>query len=569
MSDSPPRRRPRGLDLTILAVAMLACLLPFATKAYHIDDTLFVWAGQQIQKHPLDCYGFDVNWYKTWEPMARVTQNPPAACYYLALAGSLLGWSEVALHLAMLLPAWGLIWGAYRLAERFGVRPLPAALLTLLTPATLICATSVMCDTMMLAFWVWTIVLWDCGLRDRRPGLLYCAGGFIALTTLTKYFGISLIPLLGVYSFAVDRAAWRRWTAALVVAVVLLAAYQAAFYALYGHGGLAGAAGYAASFRAGTSGGRLFRVFEGLGFIGGSVGIAAIPIILWLPRGGRIAVALAVIVAAILALNLQSVTTDDLGTVITDSPFVEGGSVGPELGVLAQFLLWIAAGAGVLLLAIDDLRTRRDPIALLLFLWVFGTALFAVYVNWSLNGRSILPLIPAVAMLVLRRLDREPVAGWVLPGILVLAAALALTTAYADAALANANRTAARQIVAEWSPPAGRPLWFQGHWGFQFYAQSAGARSWDYAHPAGKSGDLLVIPFNNCMIDSPDGFGEQIATTSVEACPWGTTNAPYSGAGFYACNYAWRPLPFVFTAMPPERFLVVRLTADQPAAKPK
>ena len=131
MTDSAEIRRPRSRELAMLAAAMLACLLPFVDKAYHIDDTLFVWAGQHIQKHPLDFYGFDVNWYTTWQPMAGVTQNPPATCYYLALAGSFFGWSEVALHVAMLLPAWGLIWGTYRLAERFGVRPFPAAADTL------------------------------------------------------------------------------------------------------------------------------------------------------------------------------------------------------------------------------------------------------------------------------------------------------------------------------------------------------------------------------------------------------------------------------------------------------
>src|SRR5690242_14440962 len=149
---APPGRN-RRLDLTILAVAMLACLLPFVGKAFHIDDTLFVFAAKHIREHPLDFFGFDVNWYTTADPMPAVTQNPPGACYYLAVAGTLFGWGEMPLHLAILLPTWGLVWGTYRLAERFGVRPLPAALLTLLAPATLVGASSVMCDVMMLCFW--------------------------------------------------------------------------------------------------------------------------------------------------------------------------------------------------------------------------------------------------------------------------------------------------------------------------------------------------------------------------------------------------------------------------------
>src|SRR5438270_8002179 len=115
-------RRPRALELGIVAAAMLACLLPFATRAYHIDDTLFVWTAQHIREHPLDFYGFTVDWYRSWEPMSRVTQNPPAGCYYLALAGTLFGWAELGLHVAMVLPTWGMLWGTYRLAERIGAR---------------------------------------------------------------------------------------------------------------------------------------------------------------------------------------------------------------------------------------------------------------------------------------------------------------------------------------------------------------------------------------------------------------------------------------------------------------
>src|SRR5437762_517288 len=101
-----------------------------------------------------------------------------------------------------------------------------AALIPLVQPVFLLCSSSVMCDTLMLCAWVWTILLWDRGLRERRTGLLYAAGVLIAVTALTKYFGISLVPLLGAYSLAVDRRGWRRWLGPLAVAVLLLLAYD-------------------------------------------------------------------------------------------------------------------------------------------------------------------------------------------------------------------------------------------------------------------------------------------------------------------------------------------------------
>src|SRR5438270_5558613 len=46
----------------LLVVVTTAALAPFLNKAFHIDDPLFLWMAQQIAKHPLDPYGFEVNW---------------------------------------------------------------------------------------------------------------------------------------------------------------------------------------------------------------------------------------------------------------------------------------------------------------------------------------------------------------------------------------------------------------------------------------------------------------------------------------------------------------------------
>ncbi len=138
----------------LLAAITLAALIPFSDKAFHIDDTLFLFAAKQIVKHPLDPYGFQLVWNTTLQPMSRVTENPPLACYYAAFVGSLAGWSERALHLAFMVPALALVFGTYRLARRCTQFPLLAALVALFTPGILVSATGIMCDTMMVALWV-------------------------------------------------------------------------------------------------------------------------------------------------------------------------------------------------------------------------------------------------------------------------------------------------------------------------------------------------------------------------------------------------------------------------------
>src|SRR6185437_4287063 len=148
-----------------LALITVAALLPFLAKPFNIDDPLFVWAAKQIYAHPLDPYGFNVEWGFREFPMSRVTENPPLACYYLALAAGLFGWNEIGLHAAFLLPALAAILGTYQVARRFCKSPEWAALITLFTPVFLVSASTVMCDVLMLAFWVWAIVFWLDGME--------------------------------------------------------------------------------------------------------------------------------------------------------------------------------------------------------------------------------------------------------------------------------------------------------------------------------------------------------------------------------------------------------------------
>ena len=99
--------------------------------------------------------------------------------------------------------------------------PFAAALLTLFAPAFFVSATSVMCDVMLLAFYVWSMELWIRGLDQKRWWLLALAMLFVSAAVLTKYFGITLLPLLAVYTLARDRRCWAQllWFCFPIVAV--------------------------------------------------------------------------------------------------------------------------------------------------------------------------------------------------------------------------------------------------------------------------------------------------------------------------------------------------------------
>jgi hypothetical protein len=106
------------LQISLVVLVPLSCLVPFVTTAFHIDDTLFLRAAKHIQNHVGDFYGFTVNWHGREMPMFDINMNPPLVSYYIAAMASLAGSSEMALHLAFLIPALAASLGACYLARK-------------------------------------------------------------------------------------------------------------------------------------------------------------------------------------------------------------------------------------------------------------------------------------------------------------------------------------------------------------------------------------------------------------------------------------------------------------------
>jgi 4-amino-4-deoxy-L-arabinose transferase-like glycosyltransferase len=585
-----PRSGPRIL---FLALACAGCLVPFANKPFHMDDPLFIWSAKQIQEHPWDFYGFNVVWYESEMPMARVTKNPPLASYYIAVAAAVFGWSEVALHLAFLLPAIGVVVGTYILAERFGSRPALAALATLFTPLFLISSTNLMCDTLMLCFWVWAMVLWDHGLAGQRLAPLCLSGILISLSFWTKYFGISLVPLLGAYTLA-QGSRFRRWFLALFIPALVVFIYHWITKSMYGESLLIDAAIYRAQSSSDAATWLATAIIMSLSFLGGCVAsVFFYSPLLWSRRALGAGAALA-------GLSLLLYFTG----VIRDSLEIASEMREP---VVIQTVFFAVAGIGVLALAVADLRTHRDARSLLLFLWVTGTWFFMTFLNWTINGRTILPLAPAAGILLMRRIDRRygpasPRVDLRLYWPLVPAAALSLVTAAADYRFAQTARTASGAIGKHvldqahgdamfWAGMAFQPgfmsqlisieslgqlesghsqapvIWFSGHWGFQFYMEKFGGQAADITTFTAEPGDVLIVPRNNTNpVEIRTEFQRERTPLEVGRPPWLATMSFPAGAGFY-CSLAG-PVPFAFGPIPGEVYDVIEFTRSISPPKP-
>jgi 4-amino-4-deoxy-L-arabinose transferase-like glycosyltransferase len=539
--------------LTLITFAVLA---PFLAKPFNIDDPLFIWVAHQIQAHPLNPYGFNVNWFGTVTPMWLATENPPVACYYMALAAAIFGRSEVALHFAFLLPAIAVVLGTHRLAQKFCGQPMLATLATLFTPVFLLSSTTVMCDVMMLAFWIWAVVFWIEGMVKNDFRKLSAAGLLIALAALTKYYGVCLIPLLAAYSL-VETRHLGRWAACLMIPLAALCAYQWTTHSLYGLAMMSDAVEYAGYARGITGISGMSTALTALTFTGGCVAVAVFFMpLLWRARMLAAFAATAALIAAALffeGAKLEKYISPDA----TSPMFVE-----------IQIIFWAVGGIGVLALAVENLWNERDAQSWLLALWVFGTFLFASVFNWTVNGRSILPMVPGVAILIVRRLERNSAAGWksqrfAVPISLAASAALALLVTRADYFFAVATRQTAVQTFARFGNEQ-KNFWFEGHWGFQYYMESLGFAALDVQRSQIKPGNILALPENNTGIapPNPDATAKQ---EKIEAAgpSYLTTMNVQVAAGFYASLRG--PLPFAFGKVPPESVLLFFLKTNAPA----
>lgn len=559
----------------VVVLACVACLGPFINKAYHIDDPLFLFAAEHIREEPANFYNFSVVWYDHEMPMYEVTKNPPLASYYIALVSSLFGWGEVPMHLAYLVWPIGALWGTYRLAQRHTKRPLLAALVALVTPVFLVSSTNVMCDTMMTCIWIWTMVLWDRALdRDRWP-LFVAAGLLMGICPLAKYFAMSLIPLLFAYGlFRKRRLGW--WMLTFLIPVAILGAYQWYTYTLYGRGLLSDAAAYAGELhnQLHTRFQVLLSFARGLSYTGGCVAaILFFAPVLWSRRTFWVGCFVAML----------------LGIVILDISVIVGPSVWSKISEIHWAfgfpgLLYCGVGLLLLWVAAADLWVGRDAFGLLLCLWLFGTFIFAAFVNWSINGRSILPMVPAIGIIIARQADRHrgqpngAPGDWLLMVPLIPVAVLGLMVTWADYALADSGRSAAREISGELADRSGK-LWYEGHWGFQYYMRQAGAEAVDLKYKMMEAGghtidldesgispgDWLAVPSNNTYITRLQGSRtELVRSFGKVSCSWLTTMMPYLRAGFYAHTYGDAHLPYSFGWVPPEVYTVYHVPLPEP-----
>jgi hypothetical protein len=226
----------------------------------------------------------------------------------------------------------------------------------------------------------------------------------------------------------------------------------------------------------------------------------------------------------------------------------------------AQLLLFFLSGLGVVALGAAQLNRDRSADGVLLALWALGTLLFATAINWTVNGRSVLPAVPVIGILLARRLETHGVATR--PALRLLApllagALVAFGVAWGDGRYAGTARVAAREIAERYADET--PIRFQGHWGFQWYMEREGGRAVDLAGDTLPAGSLMVLPENNTStLRLPEPAATRVDTLVFPVRGFIATMSPERAASYYAARVRG-PLPFALGPVPAERYTVYRI----------
>lgn len=525
-------------QFAVCLLLSLLLLLPFLSKAVHIDDPVVLAASERILADPLDPFGGDFDWFGYRLPFWQVTTNPPLLSYYLAPWVSLFGYQEIWLHLAMAPFLAMMAFSMLRLSRHWTDGSWWPVLFLLTSPAVWV-SVNLMRDVPATALFMASLVglLEGSGQGNRKQ--LLVASLLAGAATLTKYTAAIIFPIWVLYALVRRRGRLLLWAipgVLLIIAWCGLTAWQYGWiHPLYLLAGL----------HPGESFPAIDKMFALLTIAGSSM----LPLLPWL--GSRVSsrsrwVAFCTGIVAVLAAAVYHREFD------------------------LQYLFWTSAGAAILWLTLGEgLKRLRGGLlsdgstTLLLTVWPIAILGFGVVGIKFQAVRHLLPALPAIILLAFR-LHRNESRGRsrcrVLKLLLTLQLALGGAVAWADRQYADCYRDLAREVRAKWQTSGAR-IWFVGHWGWQFYAQAAGFRQLSRGGPLPETGDILLQPVRVHVGSALDGsqliprLQLMETRTCTSGLPLRTMND--RGAAFYAV--VRNKLPFRFQTLPLEELRVYRV----------
>jgi len=543
---------------TIVLLGFLALLLvaPFANKAVHIDDMVFLACAEQIGRAPLHPLDFFLDTDGRVESVWR-HQDPPLIPYYLAALRALGVRSEMGWHVGFIVFPLLCVASMWDLSVRFRANPALGVWLLVATPAFLVNATTLMLDVPLMAFYLCALAAFVEGYARGRAPLIATAGVFAGLASLTKYAGLSLIPLFAAYEL-LNGGRLRKTCLAGLVACVLFGTW--CVHNLLTHGEIHV---LEASARMGMDFQRFGWTVFGDTFVGNLTQLAGaglIPLVwlLALRRRAEVAVFAAAVIATWIAVRPRLAA-------LRYSPGQQLATIGlAAAGGFAMLKVLWGVGKSALRLVNEATRSRgqnlrADRDVVFLALWFFG--LFASNVAFQYAAAKYTVMLLPPLILLLRETTPGPIRRPAfLAAISCAFVGISLFVACGDYKYASVYRDAIPFVNGIRARTQGR-VWFRGHWGFQYYMERAGYRILHDAGPSPSAGDRVIIPVfcGEMRLPLAEGLRARLTEETHEfpqRCSVATMNSEKK-AGFY--SHRWGFLPYAPSGSYWERFMVFQV----------
>jgi 4-amino-4-deoxy-L-arabinose transferase-like glycosyltransferase len=521
-----------------LLVATLV-LVPFHDKAFTVDDPIFMREAEHALEDPLHPTAFVYPWFGAPRRVSEIAPSGPLGAWLLVPA-ALAGGSETIAHLTILAFLGAGIVACVTLALRLGLSPLASAsagVLLAADPAVAVMAGTAMPDVPAMALGVAgmeRLVAWRSG---RRVVHGVMAAMLLGLAVLARSHAMLLLPI-GAVLLVDEPREWRSWRRTRAVRWWPLGAAGLAALAVNlatkdpssDSGSIAGSVANLVNWNALASNLVAFPVHWVLTT---TLGIAWMGL-RWRSLAQRWYLPLAGGVAAALLLRWGH-------------------------GAWVHLPAAAVAGLGLAVLAdvVIDAKERRDVLQVVLWLWLLPALAAVAYLH--LPAKYLVPSAPAAAILLARRLAERPRVGAAIATVtMALGVTLSVAMLRADAVVAGFARNAAQGAIAP-RTRAGESVWYVGQWGFQWYAERAGAQCLSAVPPYPAPGDVIV----SCQHCGPPVDMSALRSILVpiarleDTTPGGRLMDMDSGAGFYS-NY-WGYLPWAWSDGPVEIVDVWRL----------
>jgi len=447
-----------------------------------MDDTGHMEIARWIAANPWRPMSGMLSWGDDFQPIYH-TNQPHLYFYLMAFWGSQFGWTETSMHLLMSFFTFWAVYAFYRIANFSSPDSaiIPTALFAL-SPAFVVGQNS-MVDIPLIAVWIgfyWALL--NPKMNERNRYLI--AAVLCSAALLIKYTSLILLPALVFHMLFRKQYKQLVWG---LLPIFVLAIWSA--FNFYDYGGF--------HILERNIGNRTSSYSElavsWLGTLGAITPFAILAFIAMTYRSASIIAKSAWILLSIF---------DFLVFALVIWCFMALPQNDDAINILLKWFFLINGAALIYIIVeislIRAVNKKLDIAQLTLLYWLGSSAIFIISFAPFIATRHVLVAVPPVVLLLYSWAIEGNKARKFVTATIVLSLMVTSLLAMADRWYADTYRRNAALIAN--SLPKQSTIWFNGNWGWQWYASQSGMKQFSLSdeRPKPKAGDYIVAPQRVC-----------------------------------------------------------------------